>query len=73
MKKIIVTIDESKLKGPITEDEVKDTILGRIEDALDYGHWSELLWNGDYGDEYEENEDDEIPYSVRESVTIVEV
>lgn len=72
MKKIIVTIDESKLKDPITEDQVKDTILDRIEDALDYGYWSELLWNGDYGEEYEENEDEEIPCSVRESVTIVE-
>lgn len=38
MKKLIITIDESKLKDPITEDEVKDIILGRIEDALDYGY-----------------------------------
>lgn len=73
MKKIIVTIDESKLKDPITEEKVKNIILGRIEDALDYGYWSEPLWNGDYGDEYEENEDEEIPCSVRESVTIIEV
>ena len=73
MKKIIITTDESKLKGPITEDEVKDTILDRIEDATDYGYWSELLWNGDYGEEYEENEDDDIPCSVSEAVTIIEV
>lgn len=38
MKKIIITIDESKLKGPITEDEVIDTILDRIDDATDYGY-----------------------------------
>ena len=38
MKKLIITIDESKLKDPITEDQVRDTILDRIEDALDYGY-----------------------------------
>lgn len=38
MKKIIITIDESKLKDPITEDEVVDTILDRIDDATDYGY-----------------------------------
>ena len=38
MKKLIITIDESKLKDPITEDEVKDTILDKIDDALDYGY-----------------------------------
>ena len=44
----------------------------KLDWVLDYGYWSELLWNGDYGEEYEENEDDEIPCSVRESVTIIE-
>lgn len=73
MKKIIITIDASKLKDPITEEEVMDTILDRIDDATDYGYWSELLWNGDYGEEYEENEDEEIPCSVSEAVTIIEV
>ena len=73
MKKIIVTIDESKLKGPITEEDVVDTILDRIDDATDYGYWSELLWNGDYGEEYVENEDEEIPCSVRQAVTTIEV
>ena len=38
MKKLIITIDESKLKDPITEDQVKDTILDRIEGVLDYGY-----------------------------------
>ena len=73
MKKIIITIDESKLKGPITEDEVMDTILDRIDDATDYGYWAELLANGDYGEEYEESYDEEIPESVSEAVTIIEV
>ena len=38
MKKIIITIDASKLKDPITEEEVMDTILDRIDDATDYGY-----------------------------------
>lgn len=70
MKKIIITIDDSKLKGPITENDVLNTIDDRIQDAIDYGYWAELLWNGEYGKEWENYEGDSIPNSVEEAVNV---
>ncbi len=66
MRRIIITIDENALKDPITIDEVMNTIEDHIQDATDYGNWSELLWNGDYGEKYT---DDKLVNDIANSVS----
>lgn len=70
MKKIIITIDETKLKKNkyFTVKDIINTLEDRIQDGIDYGKWLEYIWNEFDVDDSEDDVISEIVNSINDSV-----
>ena len=70
MKKIIITIDETKLKKNtyFTVKDIINTLEDRIQDGIDHGKWLEYIWNEFDVDDSEDDVIREIINSINDSV-----